>query len=102
MSTDKNRDFIREAIDADLKSGRYGRVITRFPPEPNAYLHIGSAKAIAINFGIAADYGGQCNLRYDDTNPTREEQEYVDSMQEDIRWLNCCSAWLPTQPTGWC
>ena len=87
MSTDKNRDFIREAIDADLKSGRYDRVITRFPPEPNAYLHIGSVKAISINFGIAADYKGQCNLRYDDTNPTREEQEYVDSMQEDIRWL---------------
>ena len=87
MSTDKNRDFIREAIDADFKSGRYDRVVTRFPPEPNAYLHIGSAKAISINFGIAADYGGQCNLRYDDTNPTREEQEYVDSMQEDIRWL---------------
>ena len=87
MSTDKNRDFIREAIDVDLENGRYDRVITRFPPEPNAHLHIGHGKAICINFGIAASYGGQCNLRYDDTNPTREEQEYVDSMQEDIRWL---------------
>ena len=87
MSTDKNRDFIREAIDVDLENGRYDRVITRFPPEPNAHLHIGHAKAICVNFGIAASYDGQCNLRYDDTNPTREEQEYVDSMQEDIRWL---------------
>ena len=87
MSTDKNRDFIREAIDIDLENGRYDRVITRFPPEPNAHLHIGHAKAICVNFGIAASYDGQCNLRYDDTNPTREEQEYVDSMQEDIRWL---------------
>ena len=87
MSTDKNRDFIREAIDVDLENGRYDRVITRFPPEPNAHLHIGHGKAICVNFGIAASYDGQCNLRYDDTNPTREEQEYVDSMQEDIRWL---------------
>jgi glutaminyl-tRNA synthetase len=85
--TEKARDFIREEIDNDLKSGRYQGVITRFPPEPNAYLHIGNAKAICINFGIAEEYGGQYNLRYDDTNPTREEQEYVDSMKEDIRWL---------------
>ena len=81
------RDFIREEIDKDLAASRYDKVITRFPPEPNAYLHIGSAKAITINYGIAEEYSGQYNLRYDDTNPVREEQEYVDSMKEDIRWL---------------
>ena len=81
------RDFIREEIDKDLAASRYDKVITRFPPEPNAYLHIGSAKAITINYGIADEYGGQYHLRYDDTNPVREEQEYVDSMKEDIRWL---------------
>ena len=81
------RDFIREEIDADLAASRYDKVITRFPPEPNAYLHIGSAKAITINYDIAEEYDGQYHLRYDDTNPVREEQEYVDSMKEDIRWL---------------
>ena len=81
-------DFIRNFIDEDNASGRYGgRVHTRFPPEPNGYLHIGHAKAICINFGIAEDYGGQCNLRFDDTNPVKEDVEYVDSQQEDIRWL---------------
>ena len=79
--------FIREAIEEDLKSGRYNRVHTRFPPEPNGYLHIGHAKAICIDFGMAAEFNGQCNLRFDDTNPTKEEDEFVRSIQEDVRWL---------------
>lgn len=80
-------DFIRAAIAEDLKAGRYTRVHTRFPPEPNGYLHIGHAKAICIDFGIAAEFGGQCNLRFDDTNPVKEEVEYVESIMQDIRWL---------------
>ena len=80
-------DFIRVAVMEDLKSGRYARVHTRFPPEPNGYLHIGHAKAICIDFGIAAECGGKCNLRFDDTNPVKEEVEYVESIQQDIRWL---------------
>jgi glutaminyl-tRNA synthetase len=81
------RDFVRDFIDEDLKNGRYDRVHTRFPPEPNGYLHIGHAKSICLNFGIAQDYNGLCNLRFDDTNPSKEEVEYVDSIQEDVRWL---------------
>ena len=81
------RDFIHEAVAADLQSGRYDRVHTRFPPEPNGYPHIGHAKAIWINFTIAETFGGKCNLRFDDTNPAREEQEYIDAIMEDIRWL---------------
>ena len=80
-------DFIRVAVMDDLKAGRYDRVHTRFPPEPNGYLHIGHAKAICIDFGIAAEFGGQCNLRFDDTNPVKEDVEYVESIQQDIRWL---------------
>jgi glutaminyl-tRNA synthetase len=81
-------DFIREIVIADEQSGKHGgRVATRFPPEPNGYLHIGHAKSICLNFGVAQDFGGTCNLRFDDTNPTTEDVEYVDSIQEDVRWL---------------
>ncbi len=80
-------NFIRDIIDADLASGKVSRVITRFPPEPNGYLHIGHAKSICLNFGIARDYGGLCNLRFDDTNPEKEEQEYIDSIRRDVQWL---------------
>jgi glutaminyl-tRNA synthetase len=87
ISTEKN-DFIREIIDKDLKTNTYqGNVQTRFPPEPNGYLHIGHAKSIRLNFGIAQDYNGKFNLRFDDTNPEKEEQEYVDSIIEDVKWL---------------
>ena len=81
-------NFIRSIIDEDLKTGKYGgRVHTRFPPEPNGYLHIGHAKSICLNFGLASDYNGQCNLRFDDTNPTKEEKEYIESIKKDIKWL---------------
>jgi glutaminyl-tRNA synthetase len=82
------QDFIREIVADDLKEGRHGRrVSTRFPPEPNGYLHIGHAKSICLNFGVAEEFGGLCNLRFDDTNPTKEDVEYVDSIQEDVHWL---------------
>lgn len=83
----EKRNFIRDIIDDDLKTGKYETVHTRFPPEPNGYLHIGHAKSICLNFGTAKDYRGLCNLRFDDTNPTKEDVEYVESIQEDIRWL---------------
>ncbi len=80
-------DFLRDIVTADLREGRADSVVTRFPPEPNGYLHIGHAKSICLNFGIAAQFGGHCNLRFDDTNPLKEEQEYIDSIQADVRWL---------------
>ncbi|MEM9683388.1 MAG: glutamine--tRNA ligase/YqeY domain fusion protein [Pseudomonadota bacterium] len=81
------RDFIREAIRDDLAEGRHETVVTRFPPEPNGYLHIGHAKSICLNFGIAAEFGGRCHLRFDDTNPAKEEQEYIDAIKTDVHWL---------------
>jgi glutaminyl-tRNA synthetase len=81
------RDFIRDIVKSDLDSGRTKSVVTRFPPEPNGYLHIGHAKSICLNFGIAEEFGGRCHLRFDDTNPTKEEQEYIDAIERDVRWL---------------
>jgi len=87
-NTESYRDFIRDIINDDLRANKYdGRVHTRFPPEPNGYLHIGHAKSICLNFGIANDYNGLCNLRFDDTNPIKEEQEYIDSIIENVHWL---------------
>ena len=83
----KRLNFLEEIIEDDLKSGRVKSVMTRFPPEPNGYLHLGHAKSICINFGLARKYGGKTNLRFDDTNPTKEDTEYVDSIKEDIQWL---------------
>src|SRR5450830_1568556 len=83
-----SRHFVREIIENDIKADKHGgKVITRFPPEPNGYLHIGHAKSICMNFGLAADFGGRCHLRFDDTNPETEDVEYVESIQNDIRWL---------------
>jgi glutaminyl-tRNA synthetase len=81
------RDFIRDIVKADLDSGKHKTVVTRFPPEPNGYLHIGHAKSICLNFGIAEEFGGRCHLRFDDTNPAKEEQEYIDAIERDVRWL---------------
>jgi glutaminyl-tRNA synthetase len=81
------QDFIRDIVAGDLAAGRHKSVVTRFPPEPNGYLHIGHAKSICLNFGIAEEFGGRCHLRFDDTNPTREEQEYIDAIEADVRWL---------------
>jgi len=80
-------DFIRDIVAADLQAGRHETIVTRFPPEPNGYLHIGHAKSICLNFGIAAEFGGRCHLRFDDTNPVKEEQEYIDGILADVRWL---------------
>src|SRR5258706_11272697 len=81
-------DFVRRIVEEDLQTGKWGgRVATRFPPEPNGYLHIGHAKSICLNFGIANEYNGICNLRYDDTNPAKEEEEYVRSIEADVKWL---------------
>ncbi len=86
-AAEAGRDFIRDIVAADLESGKHKGVVTRFPPEPNGYLHLGHAKSICLNFGVAAEFGGRCNLRFDDTNPTKEEQEYIDAIQRDVRWL---------------
>lgn len=83
----RSLDFIREIIEDDLRSGRHTTVVTRFPPEPNGYLHIGHAKSICLNFGVALEYGGRCHLRFDDTNPVKEEVEYAESIKQDVRWL---------------
>ena len=92
-SSERPKHFIEEAIEADIASGRFGRpgdasvVKTRFPPEPNGFLHVGHAKSICLNFSLARRYGGSCNLRFDDTNPAKEEQAYVDAIVQDVRWL---------------
>jgi glutaminyl-tRNA synthetase len=86
-SREAGQDFIRDIVRADLASGRHTSVVTRFPPEPNGYLHIGHAKSICLNFGLAEEFGGHCNLRFDDTNPTKESQEYIDAIEADVRWL---------------
>jgi glutaminyl-tRNA synthetase len=86
-TAEAGRDFIRDIIEADLAAKRHAGVVTRFPPEPNGYLHIGHAKAICLNFGVAQEFGGRCHLRFDDTNPTKEEQEYIDAIERDVRWL---------------
>src|SRR6266849_2037047 len=87
IATEGGRDFIRDIIAADLAAGRAREVVTRFPPEPNGYLHIGHAKAICLNFGVAAEFGGHCNLRFDDTNPTKEEVEFSEAIKRDVAWL---------------
>src|SRR3982074_1064408 len=87
VAAEVGRDFIRDIVQADLDAKKHKQVVTRFPPEPNGYLHIGHAKSIALNFGIAQEFSGRCHLRFDDTNPTKEEQEYIDSIQADVRWL---------------
>src|SRR5690348_765370 len=95
-------DFIRDIVAQHVRENKYPQIHTRFPPEPNGYLHIGHAKSICLNFGIAREFGGVCNLRMDDTNPTKEDVEYVDSITEDVKWL--ISAWaddrLGLKPKG--
>jgi len=88
MSEEKSLNFIEEIVEEDLRTGKHGgRVLTRFPPEPNGYLHIGHAKSICLNFGLAQQYNGKTNLRFDDTNPVTEDTEYVESIKKDIQWL---------------
>jgi glutaminyl-tRNA synthetase len=87
IAKESGQDFIRDVIKSDLESGKHKSVVTRFPPEPNGYLHIGHAKSICLNFGVAEEFGGWCSLRFDDTNPTKEEQQYIDAIEHDVRWL---------------
>jgi glutaminyl-tRNA synthetase len=87
MSEEKSLNFIEEIVFQDLAAGKYASILTRFPPEPNGYLHIGHAKSICLNFGLAKHFGGATNLRFDDTNPTTEETEYVESIKADVKWL---------------
>src|SRR6201990_1641748 len=86
-ATEAGRDFIRDIVQADLDAHKHSQIVTRFPPGPNGYLHIGHAKSSALNCGIAQEFAGRCHLRFDDTNPTKEEQEYIDSIQADVKWL---------------
>src|SRR6187549_622764 len=87
MTEEKSLNFLEEIVENDLKGGKHQSIITRFPPEPNGYLHLGHAKSICLNFGLALKYGGKTNLRFDDTNPVTEETEYVDGIKNDIKWL---------------
>ncbi|MDF2115934.1 glutamine--tRNA ligase/YqeY domain fusion protein [Roseiarcaceae bacterium H3SJ34-1] len=87
VTKEAGKDFIRDIVEGDLQSGKHKTIVTRFPPEPNGYLHIGHAKSICLNFGLAEEFGGRCNLRFDDTNPAKEAQEYIDSIERDVRWL---------------
>jgi glutaminyl-tRNA synthetase len=87
MTEEKSLNFLEEIVENDLSSGKYKSIITRFPPEPNGYLHLGHSKSICLNFGLAIKYGGKTNLRFDDTNPVTEETEYVESIKDDIKWL---------------
>ena len=87
MSVEPRSNFLRTQIQADLKSARVRALVTRFPPEPNGYLHLGHAKSISVDFGLAEQFGGYCHLRFDDTNPEEESQECINSIQEDVRWL---------------
>src|ERR687897_3454432 len=86
-ANEEARDFIRDMVQADLAGGKIQGIVTRFPPEPNGYLHLGHAKSICLNFGVAEEFGGRCHLRFDDTNPTKEEQEYIDAIMRDVAWL---------------
>src|SRR3954465_8279654 len=86
-SEERSLNFLEEIVEDDLSKGKYKAIVTRFPPEPNGYLHIGHAKSICLNFGLALKYGGKTNLRFDDTNPVKEDVEYVDSIKEDVKWL---------------
>ncbi|MEO9003987.1 MAG: glutamate--tRNA ligase family protein, partial [Ginsengibacter sp.] len=87
MSEERSLNFIEEIVEEDLQNGKYQKILTRFPPEPNGYLHIGHAKSICLNFGLTEKYNGATNLRFDDTNPITEDTEYVESIKEDIQWL---------------